>query len=467
MNLKSFLLVTTFSFFVKSSFAAIEISPANSSSETKIIAVADTTTAPPPVNGRCLASPLPSPPFPLSDWAGGPLIGEPVSLPDYLMQAIQKATKKTWTKWNNTGIHIYGWVDAGVNGSTSKNTNIPMTYDYIPNRPMLNQVVLMIERDPDMVQTKKIDWGFLLNGIYGTDYRFTSAQGYFSNQLLKYNHIYGADPTQIYVELYVPQVAQGMLIKAGRYISPTDIEAQWAPQNYMYSHSLTFMADPYTYTGLQVFIRLHQQFQFVASVHAGSDMAPWTSSAQPNGSLMMRWVSKDSKESVFGGLAAIGKGQYKNGHDNLQQFAFVWGHQFSQRFHMMTEAYYMWQFNAAKGGTAIYNPVIYGQGGGEGPIIPGRSEAIGMVNYLQAYLGPKDYLSLRNDALNDVQGQRTGYATWYTSHTLSWSHHFTDYILIRPEVRYEHAWNHTGVTPYDNGTKSWQFVAAVDLCISF
>jgi hypothetical protein len=121
-----------------------------------------------------------------------------------------------------------------------------------------------------------------------------------------------------------------MLLKAGRYISPTDIEAQWAPQNYMYSHSLTFMADPYTYTGLQVFIRLHQQFQFVASVHAGSDMAPWGNSAQPNGSLMLRWVSKDNKESVFGGLASIGKGQYKKGHDNLQQFAFVWGHRFSR-----------------------------------------------------------------------------------------------------------------------------------------
>ena len=134
---------------------------------------------------------------------------------------------------------------------------------------------------------------------------------------------------------------------------------------------------------------------------------------------------------------------------------------------MMTEAYYMWQFNAALGGTAIFGPVKYGQGGGEGPIIPGRSESVGIVNYLQFLLGPKDYITVRNDALNDVQGQRTGFATWYTSHTLGWSHHFTDFIVIRPELRYDHAWNNTGATPYDGGTRVYQFTAAMDLCVSF
>jgi len=418
-------------------------------------------------NGRCLPSPFPSPPFPLSDWVGGPIIGEPNSLPDYLTQAIEKAAKKTDTKWTKLGIHIYGWIDAGANASSSKIANTPTSYDFIPNRPMLNQAVLTIECDPDMVQTKHIDWGFVINGIYGTDYRYTSAKGYFSNQLLLHNNIYGADPTQIYGLIYIPQVAQGMLVKIGRFISPSDIEAQWAPQNYIYSHSLTFTVDAYTYTGVNITIRLHPQFQFSFGLHAGDDLAPWASGAQPNGSLMLRWVAKDNKESVYGGLAALGSGQFKDGHDNLQQFVFVWGHQFNKTFHMMTEAYYMWQFNAALGGTAIYGPAQYGQGGGEGAIIHGRSESVGIVNYLQMYCGPKDYLSLRNDALNDVEGQRTGFATWYTTHTLSWSHHFADFVTIRPEIRYDRAWNNNNVTPYNGGTAKGQFIGAVDLCVSF
>jgi hypothetical protein len=88
-------------------------------------------------NGRCLPSPFPSPPFPLSDYAGGPVIGAPISVPDYLTQAIQKARKKPWTRWNKVGIKIYGWVDVGVNGSTSRQTNSPASYDLIPNRPVL------------------------------------------------------------------------------------------------------------------------------------------------------------------------------------------------------------------------------------------------------------------------------------------------------------------------------------------
>jgi len=418
-------------------------------------------------NGRCLPSPLASLPLPFSDWCGGPVIGEPISVTDYLTQAIQKARKKPWTKWNSVGIKLYGWVDAGVNGSTSKITNSPMSYDFIPNQILLDQAVIMIERDPDMVQTKKIDWGFLINGIYGSDYRFTTAKGVFSNQLLKHNNIYGFDLTQVFAEVYIPQVAQGMLIKVGRFISPSDIEAQWAPQNYLYSHSLMFAVDPYTYTGLQTTIRLHPQFQIEFGVHAGGDMTPWANSAQANGSLMLRWVARDNKESIWGGLSSIGYGHYKDGNDDLQQFVFVWGHKFNERIHMMTEAYYMWQYDAARGGTAIDAPVRYGQGGGQGPIIPGRSESIGMVNYLQFLLGPKDYLSLRNDALNDVEGQRTGYATWYTDHTLGWCHHFTDFIMIRPEVRYDHAWNDKNVTPYNGGTRVYQFVAAMDLCVSF
>ena len=418
-------------------------------------------------NGRCLPSPLASLPFPFSDWCGGPVMGEPISVPDYLTQAIQKARNKPWTQWSKAGVKFYGWVDAGVNGSTSKITNSPMSYDFMPNTPTLNQAVLMIERDPDMVQTKKVDWGFLVNGIYGTDYRFTTAKGFFSDQLLKHNNIYGLDLTQVFVEVYVPQVAQGMLIKVGRFISPSDIEAQWAPQNYLYSHSLMFAVDPYTYTGLQTTIRLHPQFQLQFGIHAGGDLAPWSNAAQANGSLMLRWVARDNKESIWGGLSSIGRGHYKNGSDDLQQVVFVWGHIFNPRIHMMTEAYYMWQYDAARGGTAIDAPVRYGQGGGQGPIIHGRSEAVGMVNYLQFLCGPKDYISLRNDALNDIQGQRTSYATWYTTHTLGWCHHFTDFVMIRPEVRYEHAWNDKGVTPYNGGTRVYQFTAAMDLCVSF
>ena len=43
------------------------------------------------------------------------------------------------------------------------------------------------------------------------DYRYTTAKGWFSDQLLKHNHLYGYDPLQLYLDIYFPSVAQGMM----------------------------------------------------------------------------------------------------------------------------------------------------------------------------------------------------------------------------------------------------------------
>ena len=109
----------------------------------------------------------------------------------------------------------------------------------------------------------------------------------------------------------------------------------------------------------------------------------------------------------------------------------------------------------------------YGGGGGCGPMIPGTSFSEGFVNYfLVSFLSQKrDFMAIRNDILNDARGQRTGFATWYSSHTIGWTHFFTDTILIRPELRYERAYQN--VTPYDNGTKKDQLKGAMDLIIRF
>ena len=106
----------------------------------------------------------------------------------------------------------------------------------------------------------------------------------------------------------------------------------------------------------------------------------------------------------------------------------------------------------------------YGGGGGCGPLIPGRSQAVGAVNYFEILLSPRDYVTIRNDWLNDVQGQRTGYVTPYTELTIGWAHWITDFILARPEVRYDRAYQ---ATPYDNGTSADQVAAAFDLMVRF
>lgn len=408
---------------------------------------------------RSLPSPLPSLPFPSGDWIGSPLVGVDATAPNYPLTKLLGLSKSK--------VKIYGWVDVGGNLSTSKNSNAPTSYNLIPNAVVLDQAGIKFEKQPNTAQTDHFDWGFLSTTIFGTDYRYTTSKGLFSNQLLKNNNKYGFDPAELYGILYFPKVADGLIVKVGRFISPADIEAQWATDNYLYSHSLMFTVDPYTFTGALGTLKLGTYWQLQAGVHAGNDMMPWSNSAKPNGLLMVRWVSKDNNDGLWGGINSLGSGNYTNQHDDLQMVVATWGHKFNNTLHMMTEAYYMWQKQALTGGTVITGPgQPFYEGVGAGNLIPGTANAVGFVNYFQVLFSPNNYLSIRNDFLNDPQANRTGYATLYSSHTIGFVHYFNNLIRIRPEVRYERAYA-DGITPYDNGTRKDQFTAAMDLIVRF
>ena len=172
---------------------------------------------------RIPASPLDSPPFPNADWSygGAPVIGAPDTNVYPLMQALNGARSK---------IKVYGWIEPSFNVSTSSDTLFPSGYNIFPRRVVLDQAVVYVERLADTVQTEHVDWGFHLTGFYGVDYRFTTAKGYFSQQLLKFNRQYGFDPMLEYADIYIPSVAQGMNIRVGRYLSIPDIEAQLASE---------------------------------------------------------------------------------------------------------------------------------------------------------------------------------------------------------------------------------------------
>ena len=181
---------------------------------------------------RGYPAPVDGPPYPFSVWpyGGSVTIGQPWTQAGPLMTAIWGGSNGDW--WKKTGVQIYGWLNAGANVSTSKGggySNFPEAYAERQGFE-LDQEVLYIERQPDTVQTDHVDWGFRISLLYGLDYRFTTSNGFVSNQLLGKNQENGFDAPMFYFDLYVPQVAQGMDIRVGRYISLPDIEAQLAPE---------------------------------------------------------------------------------------------------------------------------------------------------------------------------------------------------------------------------------------------
>jgi len=402
--------------------------------------------------------------FPSSEYIG-PTIGVPDTDPVYPL------TKAVWDicpALKDAKIKVYGWVNPGYNASTSRNSNIPLSYAIVPNSVELDQAVLRVERVPDTVQTDHVDWGFRVSDIYGIDYRWTTAQGYFSGQLFHHNLLNGWDPVELYGLLYFPHVAKGMVLKFGRYISPPDIEAQLAPDNYLYTHSIFFNYDAYTNTGIIASVMLNDQWTVQIGFHSGKDVAPWAAGAHPSFQAMARWVSKSNNDSLYGGIASLNNGRFKGNLDNLNQVNLTWTHRFNEKgtIFTSTESYFLQTSGAPLGGSVIDGPPRpWFTNVGIGAPIQGNAIGTGVVNYTVFKISDKDFLTLRPiDIMVDKKGERSGFPTTYQSATIGVTHRFSTLFTLRPEIRFEHAYSGK---PYDNGTRRNQFTFGMDLIARF
>jgi putative OmpL-like beta-barrel porin-2/carboxypeptidase family protein len=407
-------------------------------------------------------SPLQSPPFPNSDWSygGAPDIGAPDTNVPPLMQALYGGSNGK--AWEDSKVKVYGWLEGSLNLSTSQHSNLPSAYDIYANRVELDQAVLYIERLPDTVQTDHVEWGFHLSGLFGTSYRFTMNKGYFSQQLLEQNRQYGFDPVLEYFDLYIPQVADGLNIRVGRFISVPGIEAQLAPNNYLYTHSLLYSIDPFTDTGIIGTVKLNDHWMVQLGLTASHDVAPWTADARPSATACIGYTFNHGNDFLYPCINGLNAGEYA--YNNLQMFDTTWYHKFNATWHLATEAWYMYEKDVPN----VAGPVPLEKGANGAFCSPGqarcRAPEWAMVNYLEKQLSDKSFLSIRTDFLDDMRGQRTGYRTRYAEETLMWGRWVGSTILFRPELRYDHSFE---ARAYDRGTRSSQFQLAMDVIFKF
>ena len=415
---------------------------------------------------RALPSPFESAPFPSAEWQLGG-VAYPIGVPNLnsrypLEKALSCTSLGKWMDKNR--IEVYGWLNGSGNISSSSHTNYPLSYAVRPNRVEFNQALFRIERLPDTVQTDHVDWGMHLDILYGYDYHFTTMKGVFSNQLLN-NHpssqalggkIYGVDPMLFYGDIYIPSIAQGMDIRIGRWLSLPDIEAQFSPNNYLVTHSILYTVDPYTQMGVMTTTKLNDNWTVQVGINGSNDVAVWNHDARPSLQACVRWVSSSNNDMLYPCVNNFNTSDYN--YNNVQMYVMTWGHRFSQEVHMLTEAYRMYGRNVPG----------YGPGGtpgvaGSSPTA-GQAQEFGIVNYFNVELNSGNMMSFRNEFYNDQDGQRTGYPTRYTSHTLGLTHWVSQDLEIRPELRYERSYD---VPAYDGGRRSHQATALVDAILHY
>ncbi len=436
-----------------------------------------------------------TPPMPFTEWPYGGTtslgVTRPSSVDSPLMVALGNTGLGTWL--NDNHFQLYGWTDIGGNLSTSSTKpggNAPAAYLYTPNTVQLDQAVIYLDRFPDTVQTDHIDWGMRISAIYGENYRYTTAYGLASYQLLKDNKVNGYDFPMLYGELYFPGVLQGLMLRFGRYISLPDIEAQLAPNNYMYTHSMTYSFDNYTNTGIQSTLAINKNWMIQIGVSDGTEawpthltqrlqnpypnvpgtrpgdigynpLYPNTSfkkdpGSMPTYTLCGRWNSDDGKTDINACANGINRGNY--GYNNLQWFGLTAYHAFDEHWHISYEAYHLYQKDVPN---ALNSDVqtIYAHGGA--PLSPTfipynapdlaicanpqmltcRANAYGTTAYINYSPDPLNNFSLRPEYFWDAQGQRTGVATRYLNLAVGWQHWFSPQVEVRPEIAYYYSMN--------------------------
>jgi hypothetical protein len=458
------------------------------------------------------ATPQSTPPMPFTEWPYGGTTSIGVTRPSSVDSPLMVALGNTQLGDAMSAAHVqvYGWIEPGAN--LSSNTvkpggNSPVGYDYTPNTVQLDQAVLYIERLPDTVQNDHFDWGFRVAGIYGVDYRYTTAYGFFSNQLLNHNRVNGFDMPMMYADLYFP-VMQGLDVRIGRFISIPDIEAQLAPNNYTYVHSLTYTFDNFTNTGILSTLAVTRNWMVQLGLVVGTETMPWNvgaripnpdpnplypgttmlkdPGAQPSAVAGLRWTSDSGRDDIYLVANSINSGAW--GYNNLNWFGGTYYHKFNDQWHIAFETWNIHEYGVpnlnnptaaaalVNGGTPFSPQVMPFNA----PNAAHCSNALALtctadeqsfllyVNYSPNKL---NNFTFRTEFFMDPQGQRTGVVTNYADVTLGWQHWFSPQIELRPEIAYyrsfkANAFNgnaNAGIPP----SRNWAVIAASDLIFHF
>jgi hypothetical protein len=424
------------------------------------------------------ATPVSSPPFPFTEWpyGGATALGvtRPSSIDSPLMAAL--ANTELGRAMNESHVQVYGWVDFGGNISSSTVTpggNSPAADMYSPNTATLDQALVYLERLPDTVQTDHVDWGFRLSAIYGEDNRYTTAYGIASYQLLGHNLTNIYDFPMIYGEAFFPQVAEGLLIRLGRYGAIPDIEAQLAPITYMYSRSMTYALDNYTNEGLIGTLAITKNWFVQLGVAIGTETAPWhwgqtvpnpfpnplfpghvmlrDPGAVPSLEAAVRWQSNSGNDAIYLVANGINNGEW--GYNNLQWFGGTYYHKFDEDWHLALEVYTLSQRNVLNENNAEAQQIV-ANGGYPFSLADGfnfnapnlaqcaaslvscTARVVAAVAYLNYKFSPLDNISIRPEFYNDMEGQRTGTKTRYANLAVGWQHWLSPQVELRPEIAY-------------------------------
>ncbi|TWB24840.1 putative OmpL-like beta-barrel porin-2 [Nitrospirillum amazonense] len=378
------------------------------------------------------------------------------------------------------GIKWFAYVEAGAtfnsNGPTG-GTNYGHLFTDKTNQLVLNQLSGTVSKDLDP-KAEGFDWGFKVQGFYGTDARYTHFLGILDTGIKERTQF---DLVEANVLLHFPSPGAGGLdLKVGAFSTPLGAEVIAAPSNLLYSHSYIFnFGLPLKHTGALATLHLTPDIDLYGGIDSGVNTT----------------LSDGDNNGAAAGIFGIGLNNLVDGKLTVLALTHVgpenpslkaplgyadannenrWISDITATFKatdeltLITELNYIKDdlFNVDGGGIAQY--VSYTLSPELTATLRAEWWRDGHGFFVAAFPGNRDFVFLEKGEPLEKGAIGPGVGTSYGELTLglTWKPAdlgLLDGLTLRPEVRYDKA-NHAA---YDNLTKDDQFTFGVDLILPF
>ena len=167
-------------------------------------------------------------------------------------------------------LKFYGWIEGGITAnpaSPGDNQNFGRLFDDRSNEPLLNQFSLTAERALDP-KASGFDWGFKIQGMFGSDARFTHSMGLHDTTC---SDRYQPDLVEAYLAMHFPVLTEGGVdFKVGKMVTLEGAETIDPRTNVFYSHSYIFnFGIPHTHTGAMVTLHATKELDLIGGITRG------------------------------------------------------------------------------------------------------------------------------------------------------------------------------------------------------
>jgi hypothetical protein len=342
------------------------------------------------------------------------------------------------------------------------------------NSFLLNQLLLTVARPLDPKATD-YDFGFKLQGMYGTDARYTHYMGildYVTTQRMQF------DIVEANVSIHTPWLTDGGIdFKIGGFPTPLGYEVIDASVNPFYSHSYIFnFGLPFKQTGAYAVTHLSPNIDIYTGIDTGENTTIGPYNGDNNNAIA--GMAGVNLTFLDGNLTALILSHF--GPENPKRTVPA----ASNYGRYENDAVITWKATPAltfvTEGNWIHDDYF-------------RADAYGAAQYASYTLNDQFTLNARAEVYRDQNNffvgaypnslgpinSQLGFpatiitaakATTYSEVTLGFTYKVpvpapVSTLLLRPEVRYDYALN--GTKPYNNGTASGAFTISADFVLGF